>query len=221
MFGGRGARSAFTLLEVVIGLGILSLALLVLVQTQATSVLSTVEADKMMRATELAEEKMTEVLLLTEVEGFTESDKEEQGDFEDFGEEDWRGDDLDLDLQDDDLADFHWAWTVRRIDLTIPTDLAGLMGELEGSGYVPEDQIPETYDNSSLPDLSDYMQPEMITEYLAAYIREVRVVVWWGDEDIDLSEGDEGLPENAVEYVTHVINPTGRLNDPLTGAAND
>jgi len=214
-------KRGFTLLEVVIGLGILSLALLVLVQTQATSVLSTVEADKMMMATELAEEKMIEVLLLTEVEGFTDNDKEDNGDFDDYGEEDWRGDDLDLDLPKDELADFHWAWTVRRIELTIPSDIAGVMGDLEGSGYVNQEEIPDSYDNSSLPDLSDFMQPEMITEYLAAYIREVRVVVWWGEEELDLSEGEEGLPENAVEYVTHVINPTGKLNDPLTGAVND
>lgn len=214
-------RRGFTLLEVIIGLGILALALMVLVDTQASSVISTVEANQMMLATQLADEKMTEVILLTEVEGFTESDKEEEGDFDDFGEEDWRGGDLDLDMPKDELEDFHWAWTVRKIELTIPSDLAGMMGDLEGTGFVPEETIPEDYDSSALPDLSDFLQPEMLTEYLAAYIREVRVVVWWGDEEIDMSEGEEGLPENSVELLTHVINPTGKLNDPLTGAAND
>ena len=174
----------------------------------------------MMRATELAEEKMVEVLLLTEVEGFTDTDKEEDGDFDDWGEEDWRGDDLDIDADDEGLDEFHWAWTVRRIELTIPSDLAGMMGDLEDVGFVDTEQAPEDYDSSGLPDLSDFMQPEMLTEYLGAYIREVRVVVWWGDEDIDMDEGEEGMPDNAVELVTHVINPTGKLSDPLTGAVD-
>ena len=42
----------------------------------------------------------------------------------------------------------------------------------------------------------------MITEMLATYIREVRVLVWWGDNEDELDQ---------VELVTHIINPTGEI----------
>lgn len=206
-------RRAFTLLEVVIALGILSLGLMVLVDTQATSVLSTVEANRMLLANELAQEKLTEVMLLVEVEGFTEDDKSENGDFEDYGEEDWRGDDLDLEMED--LEEFHFEWTVRKIELTIPTDMASMMGDLEGVGYLPEEKLGDDFDSSGAPDLGDLgITGDMITDYLGDYIREVRVVVWWGDEEPDVEEAGQ-LPEDSVELLTHVINPTGKINPPL------
>lgn len=209
----RGTRRAgFTLLEVVIAMGILVLGLMVLVDTQASAVLSTVDADRSLEATRLAQEKMTEVMLLVEVEGFTQDDKEDNGDFQDFGSESWRGDSLAI--EDQDLGDFHWAWTVRRIELTIPTDLQGMMGDLEGAGAVDPATLGENYDQSQVPDLTDMgVSPDMITDMLAAYIREVRVVVWWGKEEPDISGGD--LPENSVELLTHVINPTGTISLPL------
>lgn len=208
-------RRAFTLLEVVVGLGILSLGLMVLVETQASSVLSTVEANRMLLATELAEEKLAEVLLLVEVEGFTDDDKSEEGDFEDYGEEEWRGDGLELEI--DGLEEFHYAWTVRKIELTLPTDLSAMMGDLEGVGFLSEEQMGENYDASMAPDLSDYgITSDVIADYLGDYIREVRVVVWWGSEEPDVDEPGQ-LPEDSIELLTHVINPTGKINPPLGG----
>lgn len=212
----RSLRRGFTLLEVVVGLGILSLGLMVLVDTQASSVLSTVEGNKMLIATELAEEKLAEVMLLVEVEGFTEDDKSEEGDFEEYGEEDWRGDGLDLEIEG--LEEFHYAWTVRKIELTLPTDLASMMGDLEGVGFLPEEKTGEDFDASMAPDLGDFgISSDMIADYLGDYIREVRVVVWWGSEEPDVDEPGQ-LPEDSIELLTHVINPTGKINPPLGGS---
>ncbi|NOY25915.1 MAG: type II secretion system protein [Oligoflexia bacterium] len=212
-------RSGFTLLEVVVALGILSMGMMVLVDTQASSVLSTVSADQAMVANELVQEKLTEVMLLVEVEGFTDQDKSETGNFENFGDEDWRGDSLDLDVEG--LEDFHYEWTVRKIELTIPTDLAAVMGDLEDVGYIPDDQQTEntdSNDSNGAPDLSSFgITPEVISDYLGDYIRELRVVVWWGSEEPQVDEPGQ-LPENSVELLTHVINPTGQISAPLGGA---
>lgn len=205
-------KRAFTLLEVVVGLGILGLGLMVLVETQMSSLMSSVEAERMARAQQLAHEKMMEVVFLVEVEGFTDSDKGEQGSFEDFGAEAWRGEDLGL--QRDEVEGFHYAWTLRRIDLNIPTDLSGMAEQLEGTGLIPPPpEGTERPDNQNL-DISAFVSSDQITEMLSAYIRELRVVVWWGSEEPDV-DSPGALPEDSVELLTHVINPTGQIKPPL------
>ena len=55
------------------------------------------------------------------------------------------------------------------------------------------------------PDITDMgVSPDMITEYLSDYIRELRVLVWWGKNE---DETDQ------VELLTHVINPTGIVTE--------
>ena len=167
-------RAGFTLLEVIIALGILAGALVVLVDNQAMAVLATQEADRLTLATNLAQEKMMEVQIILEREGFGEQDIEEDGDFEDFGAEDFRGDELHLGQTDDVYQDFKWAYTVRKIEMEIPN--LGDMG----------------------------IDPSMITDHLSGFIREVRVRVWWGENE---DENDQ------VELTTHIINPTGVVNE--------
>lgn len=199
------SRRAFTLLEVIIALAILAVGLTVLVGAQATAVTMTAEADRIRVATLLADEKMAEAQLRLEQEGWTEADIEEDGDFADFGDEDFRGDSLRLELGDS-LDDYHWAYTVRRIELSLPPDLMGTTDDLAGSGYwgeKSEESEAQTSTPSGTPDLTDLMSPDQITEMLSGYIREVRVMVWWGDDP-----DDEG---NKVELSTHVINPSGTV----------
>ncbi|MCB9778257.1 MAG: type II secretion system protein [Alphaproteobacteria bacterium] len=221
LFARTRSRTGFTLLEVIVALGIMALGLVVLIDTQASSALAAVDADRTVTTAHLAEEKLMEVLLETEVEGFTDSDKEESGTFEEFGSEEWRGDDLAIDATD--LENYHFAWTVRKIDLTLPTDLSSMLGDLEGVGYVNPDEMGEGYDNEMAPDLSDFgITPDMIADYLGDYIREVRVVVWYAedgedDDEPDLLDENGDLPDGAFELLTHVINPTGRISAPLGG----
>jgi prepilin-type N-terminal cleavage/methylation domain-containing protein len=197
------ARRAFTLLEVVIALGILAVGTMVLVDSQATALWMTVDGGRTATASRLAHEKMMEVQLQVEREGFGEADLEEEGSFDDFGDEDFRGESLRLDLGEE-LSDFHWAWTVRKIDLTLPTDMGGMKDELVGNGYYGDqasEAMEQQEDATAGFDLTDLgITPDMITEYLGNYIREVRVVVWWGENE---DETDQ------VELVTHVINPSG------------
>ena len=195
-------RRAFTLLEVVVALAILAVGLTVLVSSQATAVLMTTETEKIRLATLLANEKMNEALLRVELEGFTDQDIDEEGDYADFGEEDFRGDQsLDVEFGDA-LQDFRWAYTIRSIELELPPDILGSTGDLVGNGYYGEEAASEYQPQGSTPDLTDFMQPEMITQMLSPYLREVRVLVWWGDNE-------DGTDQ--VELLSHVINPTGTV----------
>ncbi len=186
---------AFTLLEVVIALAILAVSLVVLVDSQATAVLMTLETDRIFTATMLAEEKMAELQMRVESEGFTDTDYEEEGDFDDYQVEG-----LEIDFEIDDLGEYKWAYTFRQIDISMAMDVGNMMGDLDEGGYFGEEE--ETSDASS-PDLGDMgVDPDMIADYLGDYIREVRVIVWWGDNEDDLDQ---------VELISHTVNPTGAV----------
>ena len=192
-------RRAFTLLEVLIALAILAVSLVVLVDAQATAVFMTRETDRIFTATLLAQEKMSEVKLYVETEGFVDKDIEEQGTFEDYEVES-----LELDFEDAFDA-FEWAYTIREVELNLGGDIGGMADSLGQSGYFGDEaensEISDGAEDRGLEDLG--VQPDMVTEMLSPYIREVRVRVWWGEVDPDDPD------ENAVELVTHLINPSG------------
>ena len=199
----RQSRRAFTLLEVIIAIGILTVTLLVLVQSQASAVMMTNDSRRIATATALADEKMQEVILTLEREGWTSQDIEEDGDYENFGSEEFRGDDISVEM---DLEDYKWAYTVRRIELNIPTDLSGTADTLADGGglgaQAQEEGLPDMgLDLSMIPGFS----PDMIMDELSGFMREVRVRVWWGDNE----DGDD-----QVELIHHVINPTGVVTSP-------
>lgn len=187
-----------------VALGIMALAMLVLVDTQATAVFMTTEGDKMRTASMLADEKMKEITLMLEVDGWSSQDIEEEGDFSDFGNEEFRGDSLHLDYDEDELSEFKWAYTVRQIELQLP-DLGSASEELMDGGYWGDmsDQQQQNDNVGGPPELGDFISPEQLTEQLNPYLREARVLVWWGDNE-------EG--EDQVEIVHHVINPSGAIN---------
>ncbi|MFH1469711.1 MAG: type II secretion system protein [Pseudomonadota bacterium] len=196
-------RRAFTLVEIMIAVAILAGALVVLVESQASAVLLTRETENLLAATMLAKEKMAEVQLSVESEGFGEQDIEEEGDFESFG--DAEGLDLGLDL-DEAYEDFHWAYTVRKIELELGGDFSGMAEGLAGEGYWGEQDLDQQSQSQQKAEQSGQQAPglddmgvssDMVTDLLGGYIREVRVLVWWGDNE------DE---EDQVEIVTHVIN---------------
>jgi prepilin-type N-terminal cleavage/methylation domain-containing protein len=211
----RWARRGFTLLEVVIALSILAVGMTVLLQTQATAVVMTSEADKVRVGTLLAQEKMAECELYVEKNGFSSDDINEEGDFADYGAEDFRADAGDVDIAAT-LGDYRWAYTIRQIELTMPDDLTGTASDLIGQGYMGTDvqDAAETTDlgEESL-DLTDLgLSSDMVTDQLSSYIREVRVFVWWSEE-----QDDEGNYIDSVELVTHVINPSGFVVQGDTG----
>lgn len=205
----RRARTGFTLLEVVIALAILAVSLFVLVDSQSSAVFMTIDAEKTLTGTHLAQEKMAEAMLRVEYEGFREGDIDEEGDFSDLGEDDGLGSDADF---GDSFTDYKWAYAIREVDLQIG-DITSAADELEGAGFGP--QTEEGQEQADQRDLTDMgFQPDMISDMLKPYIREVRVLVWWGEEEPDLEEGCD----SCIELVTHVINPSGQV---IPGASSE
>lgn len=201
-------RSAFTLLEVVVALVILTMSLFVLVNAQASSVFMTTDSQRTLTATWLAQQKMTEALLRVEADGVQETDIEEDGDFEEFGGDGDFGENVDFGGEFDE---FQWAYTIRAVDIKLG-DVAGEGGALQDAGLGPSQEQQQS-SGAEGKDLSDMgIQPDMIGELLKPYIREVRVLIWWGEEP-----GDGEECEDCVELVTHVANPTGEIALPVGG----
>ena len=204
-----GPRSGFTLLEVVVALVILTMSLFVLVNAQALSVFMTTDSQRTLTATWLAQQKMTEALLRVEADGVQATDIEESGDFEEFGGDGDFGETIDFGGEFDN---YQWAYTIRAVDIKLG-DVSGQADAMKDAGFGPSDEQMQA-SGSEGKDLGDLgVQPDMIGEMLKPYIREVRVLIWWGEEP---AEGEDC--EDCVELVTHVANPTGEV---VAGAGAD
>lgn len=200
-------KRGFSLLEVMIALGILSLSLFVLINWQGTSAVATLEADKVSTATLLAQEKMSQAMLYLESEGFQESDVNEEGDFEDgiFGGFAYGGMDGQLDeINSESYEGYYWALTIREVEINLSGDM-GAMAEMFMPAGEQGDAMTEQAQGQDLNDLG--VSNDMITEQLSPYIREIRVMIWWDVDDLDAAVDDDSV----VELVKHVVNPSGNV----------
>jgi len=184
-----------------VALGILVVSFAILLETMGSAAVATREAEHIVTATQLAQEKLTEVQLLVEKDGVKERDFGESGDFSDFGDEQ-------TNLEFGEVLDeYSYEWTVSQIDIGLAGDIASLAQQLEGTGLLPdapEDQEGPNFVDQA-PDLGSLgISNDMISEMLGRYIREIRVRVWWG-EDSDRAEerGDE------VIITSHITDPRG------------
>ena len=208
-------RRAFSLLEVMVALGILTVSLVILVEIQSTAAFATREAERFVTGTDLAQYKMTEAQNLLEMEGFTDSEIYEKGDFDRLGDEA-----LNVEMGEE-LEDFHFEFGVQEIDVRLAGDIAAMAGELGGSGAFGEGGGDSSGLGAALGGaipgggggLGALLSPEVISQMLSPYIREIRVRVYWGG---DSKEAEENGTE--VILVTHVINPSGQLAQIAEGA---
>jgi len=219
------SRRGFSLLEVMIALSILTISLVILIQTQSLAIQLTQEAETRMVATDLAQQKMTEALLLVEAEGFQVRDVYERGDFDDFG-----SDGLRIDMRDQ-LEGFEWEYSIREVDITIIGEASETAGDLTDDGSSDDDGGGGLLGNllggggdgggNPLGGIGPMISQAIsglglgagsISEMLGPFVREVRVRVWWGGS---LSEAEE--QGNEVVLTTHIFDPSGAAAAPGAG----
>ena len=199
-------RTGFTLIEIVISLAILAVTLAILVESEASAVVMTVDSEETLTANTLAEQTMAEVLLQLEIDGISESDQYGEGEYADFGSDGKFGQGVDFSGEYDD---YHYAWTVRKVDMQIG-DASEAISDLQEMGVSPTGE--NTSENGMDPSmLSSFMSPDMLNEMLSPWMREVRVLVWWGEDPGDLEE--DVTCEDCVELVSHVFNQSGKIMD--------
>lgn len=193
-------RAGFTLMEVMVAIGILVVSLSILVQSQGAAALMTEEAERILIATQLAQEKLAEVQFLVENEGFQSEDVFEEGEFDDFGDEV-------VDAEFQALDEYHYEFLVTELDLEAMGDVMGnlqnMVGGAAGGAAGGGSSASITAAMGALPIA---ITPEMIGQVLDPFIREVKVRVWWGkDADEAEEEGDE------VVITTHMIQPHANM----------
>jgi hypothetical protein len=199
----RRLRRAFSLLEVMIASAILLTTLVLVVRIQATMISGVTRADRIVVGTDLAREKMQEVLLLIEAEGLGTGDISERGDFRD------RGDGARVDFGRT-FDDYRWEYHVEEIEFQLNTDLFAMLGGGEegadGGGGMGG---PPTMGGDGM---AEQMMNQMglggdqLSQQLSQFIRRVRVRVWWGESKGAEEQGRE------VVLTTHIISPRGAFN---------
>lgn len=171
--------AAFTLLEVMIAMAILSVSLIVVMRVMDQAALVTKYQDKEITAATLARYKMVELELQIDKDGFpTDDAKEECGNFvEDLSDE--------LD-QPNGIEGFEYCWTIKKVDLPIPMDMFGGDGE-EGGAQNPM--------GGGLP---GGLTPDAAAEQLSKAVRVLTLTVKWKTGEI---------PQE-LSVTTHLVNMT-------------
>jgi prepilin-type N-terminal cleavage/methylation domain-containing protein len=170
--------AGFSLLEVMVALGILAMALVVLVGITTNNVRNTQHAKMVTIATFLARAKMAEVEDLVLEEGFTENDSEEEGD---FGQEGW--------------PDIYWKTIIEKIEL--PTDMAQQAQEAaQGSMEANSDNPLAAMAGFMGGFMSTLIEPVRVG--LEESVRRVTVRVSWHEV---------GRPDRSFEVDTFITDP--------------
>jgi general secretion pathway protein I len=203
------SRRGFTLLEVMVSLGILAISLASISGITAGSYAASEYGRGVTVATLLARSKMIDVEEEMWKDGFPDDDKELDGEFDEEGHPEYR-----------------WKATVRKIDVDIGQLLGSLLGgdvsqenmgdHIQGylgalTGGVPEgidSGAAEQVGGSQIADMLKGQQLDVlfkqVGENLAKAIREIELEILWGKE---------GVAEESVKFVQYIVT-TGRINTP-------
>ncbi len=197
---------AFSLLEVMVALAILSVGLVTLVQVQARSAELAIEGRELTVATMLARGKLYDCQTDLAKKGFSIGDYDEEGNFDDEG-----------------YADFFWECHAYKPEL--PTgevgDTSGAASAFglgasadaaSGGGANPADAAGMSFLGPVLSQLSTVMGDS---------IRELVVIVRWGtgEEQREMAVTTHVIDRQAVQQVAAMIQQQAKALGALTGGA--
>lgn len=185
-------KSGFTLLEVMVAVGLLALGLVVLLQVQARSIQIAQQARNLSVGTGLARAKLYDCTQDLMKKGFSIGDYDESGDFDDEG-----------------FEDFFWECHAYKPDLPVPNTTDITSGLAQGAANVGGGG--GLTDTASAAE-SAGMGAGMIAPFLGQFaqvmgdsIRELVVIVRW----------KEGTMWEQIRVTTHVID-----KGPVTAVGN-
>ncbi len=191
-------RAGFTLLECMMALLLISTTLVILIESQSWAVRSQSRAQRINTATMLAGEVMTQLELRMAKEGFGELEVHKSGDFhnERFG---------------GFFEGYRWEYEVESVEVKLPNldQLMGLAGE--GADAAGDAAGVSTGGGAPANDLAALdslgLDLSMFSDMMGNFLREARVRVCFPD-----GNNADGMPvDDCVEFITHLVNPTGRV----------
>lgn len=213
------SQRGFTLLEIMVAVALLAMGMMVLLDAQTVSMMSTIYAKDLTVATQLARARMAK--LEQEIEdkrvrfGLSKSSCQD-GNFSDDGK---------------DFKKYKWRYCIKKVKVTIPTNVPGLGDVKDPSGKAGQATalmnslgvpLNSNTDISSIASsLGPFMtliqqQMKVIFEQLQESMRELEVVVSW----------KEGTRTESVKIVTHIFHfnqatglPDGWPAQPAGGGA--
>ena len=193
-------QRAFTLLECMIALLLVSTTLIIVVESQVMAVDALSEGQRRDVATTLARSLMTELEFQMEKEGFGTREVRERGNFND-------------DIYGGLYDDYRWEYEVEMVEMVLP-DLGEIMGlagegnsELAESAGVNTGGAAPSNDLSMLSSLG--IDLSFLTDQLGNVLREARVRVCYEQGRSPSGEADE----DCIEIISHLVNPTGQVTD--------
>lgn len=181
----RNAARGFSLLEVMVALGILALALTAIIQINGTSIASHGWSKRVTVGTMLARSKMVDLESKFNEEGFTsEFDQKIEGD---FSEEGW--------------PQYRWRAEIKKPDLDaasasgmVTNLIEGMLGSAEDTGSSSGAPVPTDGMASQMGPMIE-QQMTQLTSTMEKSIREVRLQVSW----------DEGNDVETIDVATHFV----------------
>lgn len=177
------SQAGFSLIEILTALAIVSISLVMLIESNATAMKAVHLARRTSQATLLAQDSMERALAVVDVYGFGENDVEDKGDFQRQYPGEYPG--------------WTWEWSLAKTKFKIP-DLSGFMDQAGVDGQVQDAAMG----GQEAGGLASMIDPQMFEEMMGNYIREVRVTVCY-------PTGKK--TKDCIELVSHVTNPGGSV----------
>ena len=193
-------KRAFSLLEMMVAIAILSLGLVLLLQVQARSIQLAQQAREMTIATQLARAKLYDCEQDLLKKGFSVGDYDEEGQFD-----------------DEQMPGFFWECHAYRPDMPIAdaTDIsAAAAGDAAGAGDAAEGQADPMM-GMLAPVLSQ------MSGVMGDSIRELHVIIRWGvGEDMqEMTVTSHVIDKTAVNNVAGMITQQAGMLKNLIGGA--